>query len=215
MEWWRRPGPYVLITVADTGVGIDEETRARAFEPFFTTKSSPEGTGLGLAMVYGIVQGLAGDLRVESRPGAGARFEVYIPRVAGAAAPEPVPSVSERGGETILLVEDDRAVRNVVRRMLEGLGYAVVEASGAIHALELLAGTTMQVDLLLSDVVMPAMSGPELAAEIRQRRPAVRVLFVSGFSDRQVEGALLQKPFTVSQLGSSVRQVLDEELAIA
>jgi PAS domain S-box-containing protein len=205
------PGPYVLITVADTGVGIDEQTRQRVFEPFFTTKPAPEGTGLGLAMVYGIVEGLDGDLRVESKPGAGARFEVYIPRVADEAAPELLPVASDHGGETVLLVEDDPAVRNVVRRMLEGLGYAVVEASGAIHALEQVAETAIEIDLLLSDVVMPVMSGPELAAEIRKLRPRVHVLFVSGFSDRHVEGPLLQKPFTVAQLGSRVRQVLDAD----
>jgi two-component system cell cycle sensor histidine kinase/response regulator CckA len=205
-------GPYVLITVADTGVGIDEETRQRVFEPFFTTKPAPEGTGLGLAMVYGIVEGLGGDLRVESRPGAGARFEVYLPRVAESAMPELPPAAGDHGGETVLLVEDDPAVRNVVRRMLEGLGYAVVEASGAINALEQVAETAVEVDLLLSDVVMPVMSGPELAVEIRRLRPRVRVLFVSGFSDRHVDGSLLQKPFTVAQLGSRVRQVLDELL---
>jgi len=205
------PGPYVRITVADTGVGIDEQTRQRIFEPFFTTKPAPEGTGLGLAMVYGIVEGLDGDLRVESRPGAGARFEVYLPRVADAVVPEPLPETGERGGETVLLVEDDPAVRNVVRRMLEGLGYAVVEASGAINALDLVAETAVDVDLLLTDVVMPVMSGPELSVEIRKLRPRVRVLFVSGFSDRHVEGSLLQKPFTVAQLGSRIRQVLDTD----
>ena len=209
------PGAYVLITVTDTGVGIGEETRQRVFEPFFTTKPAPEGTGLGLAMVYGIVEGLGGDLRVESSPGAGARFEVYLPRVAAAAVPEPQPATGDHGGETVLLVEDDPAVRNVVRRMLEGLGYAVVEASGAIEALEQVAEAAVEVELLLTDVVMPVMSGPELVDEIRRLRPCVRVLFVSGFSDRPVDGSLLQKPFTVAQLGSRVRQVLDEERDMA
>jgi PAS domain S-box-containing protein len=202
-------GSYVCITVTDTGAGIEPAMRNRLFEPFFTTRPAPTGTGLGLAMVYGIVDGLGGDLRVLSERGNGSRFEVYLPRVAAGVEPRPRPPATRRGTETILLVEDERAVRTVVRRMLEGLGYDVVDAAGPLEALELLARETPAVDLLLTDVVMPVMSGPDLADEVRRALPDVRVVYISGFNDRQVPGPLVRKPFTVDQLGAQVREALD------
>jgi two-component system, cell cycle sensor histidine kinase and response regulator CckA len=202
-------GAYVSIAVTDTGAGIVPEARRRMFEPFFTTKPAPAGTGLGLATVYGIVDGLGGDLRVLSQPGRGSRFEVYLPRVAADVQPHPRPPVTCYGNETILLVEDEPAVRAVVRRMLLGLGYGVVEADGPVAALELLAAEAAAVDILLTDVVMPAMSGPDLAVQVRRAQPGVGVLYMSGFNDRQVDGPLLRKPFSVEELGTHVRLVLD------
>ena len=202
-------GPYACISVTDTGAGIEPELRKRLFEPFFTTKPAPEGTGLGLAMVYGIVGGLRGDLRVVSEPGHGSRFEVYLPRVSAQAQPDRPTPLPEHGSETILLVEDEPAVRTVVRRMLEGLGYAVIDAAGPREALDLLGHEQPSVDLLLSDVVMPLMSGPDLAAEVRRLQPGAGVLYMSGFSDRHVDGPLLKKPFSVEQLGGQVREALE------
>ncbi|MDB4960119.1 MAG: Histidine kinase [Myxococcales bacterium] len=214
-----RPGRYVMLSVTDTGTGMDEATRARIFEPFFTTKAVGKGTGLGLATVFGIVDQFRGAVLVSSSPGNGARFEVYIPRVD--AMPERDASsdaikTSMRGTETILLVEDDEQVRNVARTILRKHGYTVMEASNAGEAM-LLAEGSVAIDMLLSDVVMPQMSGPELAKRLAKGRPAMKILCMSGYTDDSIvrhgvlEGALafLQKPITSDTLSKKVRDLLD------
>jgi CheY-like chemotaxis protein len=213
------PGEYVVLAVADTGVGMDEATRRRAFEPFFTTKAVGEGTGLGLSTVYGIVKQSQGYVFLDSTPGCGTTVEIFLPRVSGVAS-RPVPDpVSEpaalAGKETILLVEDDDHVRSVTRRVLERSGYAVLEArraDEAMLALELRAGP---IHLLLTDLVMPEVGGLELAQQVRERRPEVAVLLMSGYHAEwaRLSGPgmhFLAKPFTVAELLGKVREVLDE-----
>ena len=216
------PGSYVLLAISDTGSGLDPETRDHIFEPFFTTKARGKGTGLGLATVYGIVKQNGGEIWVDSEPGKGARFEIYLPRTDkiaqrqkdGAARQKP------RGGrETILLVEDEAGVRNLARNMLAKLGYRVLEAAGPSEALSFWDSEQRSVDLLLTDVVMPQMSGRELADRLAESRPGLKILYITGYSDdvilkRGIEAgkaALLQKPFTREALGRSVRAALDGE----
>jgi two-component system cell cycle sensor histidine kinase/response regulator CckA len=213
------PGRYVVMAVEDTGVGIDPETQKRIFEPFFTTKETPRGTGLGLATVYGIVSQSGGQIFVSSAPGRGATFAIYLPRVdelaaAAAAAPAGVP---HRGSETILLVDDEDAVRGLTRRCLEASGYTVLQASNAEDALEIAARFAGRLDLLLTDVIMPGASGPELSRRLTEHRPGTRVLYVSGYTDAAMashvaldDGAsFLPKPFTPDTLARKVREVLD------
>ena len=214
------PGEYVVLTVADTGTGIDAETQKRIFEPFFTTKEKPLGTGLGLATVYGIVRQTKGQIFVASEPGRGATFAIYLPRLdavprADIAAPAlPRPS---RGTETILLVEDEGPVRELTRRCLEQRGYAVLPAANAEEALDLVAEHRGHLDLLLTDVVMPGASGPDLARRLTAERPGLQVLFVSGYPDDspgsaeliEAGSAFLQKPFTADTLARKVRDLLD------
>ncbi|OFW01074.1 MAG: hypothetical protein A3I61_13860 [Acidobacteria bacterium RIFCSPLOWO2_02_FULL_68_18] len=212
-------GPYVMLAITDTGVGMDEATQLRVFEPFFTTKASAESTGLGLATVYGIVKQSGGSIWVYSEPGRGATFKIYLPRAdAAPAAPSPVAKeVPAARGETILLVEDDTAVRHLARRFLESSGYVVLEAEhggAALLTLERFNGT---VDLLLTDVVMPGMSGPELAARLSGLRPGMKVLYASGYTDdavlrrgvREDSARLLTKPYTRAELVRRVREVID------
>ena len=201
-----------VISVSDTGHGMDEQTRARIFEPFFSTKPVGEGTGLGLAMVHGIVRQTGGDIAVESAPGGGAEFRISLPGTDELPVDAVAPSqASPRGSETILLVEDEDIVRRLIAEMLQGQGYNVVVAAGPHEALEV----TERFDLLLTDIVMPSMSGPELAERLTQRRTDIGVLFTSGYSGAAVadRGALtaelLEKPFTIEQLASKVRQALD------
>jgi PAS domain S-box-containing protein len=220
------PGSYVVLSVADTGVGIDAETQKRIFEPFFTTKEKPLGTGLGLATVYGIVRQSGGQVYVESAPGEGATFRVYLPSVAEAVSPEEIdlePPGPARGSETILLVEDEGPVRELTRRCLEQRGYAVLPAASAEEALDVLAGHGGSLDLLLTDVVMPGASGPDLARRLTRERPDLQVLFVSGYPDDSPDSArllepgapFLQKPFTADTLARKVRDVLDARAAAA
>ncbi len=209
----------VRLTVTDTGVGMDSFTRERLFEPFFTTKPPGEGTGLGLATVYGIVTQTGGRIEVESAPGQGTTFRVCFPAAEG--TPErpaaAAPAGAVRGTETILLVEDEDAVRSLLLRLLSGLGYTVLEASTGPEALELVerSGT---IDLVLTDAVMPKMSGSELVARLLELRPRLRIVHMSGyaegasgrFGEFPASSHFLPKPFTAAQLAAAVRAALDE-----
>jgi PAS domain S-box-containing protein len=214
-----RPGPYVRLSVSDTGVGMDAVTRARIFEPFFTTKEPGKGTGLGLATVYGIVKQSDGYIAVDSEPGHGARFDIYLPRVD--APPEPLPAapaLGARGGsETLLLVEDEPALRDMTREILELHGYTVIEAGSGADALDVAARHPGPIHLLLTDVVLPRMGGRQLAERLVAQRPETKVLFMSGYTDDALgrHGALdpgvvlLPKPFAPDALARAVRQALD------
>jgi CheY-like chemotaxis protein len=213
------PGRYVRLEVSDTGCGMTPEVVSRIFEPFFTTKEEGRGTGLGLATVYGIVQQSGGSIRVDSRPGHGTTFQIDLPRCEGeeaAARRAPAPGRSTSGSETVLLVEDDERVRALVGTMLRRCGYAVLDADGGERALEITRAHRGSIDLLLTDVVMPAMNGRVLAERLQALSPATRVLFMSGYSDATLragmltaEVALLQKPFSSAALGAKVREVLE------
>jgi CheY-like chemotaxis protein len=214
------PGAYALLVVSDTGIGMDEATQARIFEPFFTTKGVGKGTGLGLATVYGIVKQSDGHIAVSTAPGAGTTFRIYLPRVHEAVAegsPGPAPTRLPRGSETILLVEDEPEVRALARDVLAQVGYRVLAVAEPAGARRLAEQPQSAIDLLVTDVVMPQMSGPELAAHLTARFPGLRVLHVSGYtSDALVSRgispsdiALLQKPFTPGELARKVREVLD------
>jgi two-component system cell cycle sensor histidine kinase/response regulator CckA len=215
-----RPGPYIRISVRDTGTGMDDEVRQHLFEPFFTTKGVGKGTGLGLSTVHGIVLQSGGHIDVETKPGEGTCFHIYLPAVeARRAAPgPPAASTAARGTECILLVEDQVEVRRFAATLLRECGYLVIESRDGEEALAQCAA--QRLDLLLTDVVMPKMSGTELAARVRSAQPHVRVLFMSGYSDevlswpsgsRQNAG-FIQKPFTVHGLASKVREILAEKI---
>lgn len=214
------PGEYVILDVTDTGVGIDDATRQRIFEPFFTTKAVGRGTGLGLATVYGIVRQSGGDIVVQSQPGKGASFEIYLPRVTGvdaAAVTSSSEAASTKGSETVLLVEDEDAVRRLARVILERDGYHVIEASNPREAIQRAEAFGGAIHLLVSDVVMPESDGPPLFEHLASTRPSLRLLYMSGYADDAivrhgivVEGApFLQKPFTPQALSRKVREVLD------
>jgi PAS domain S-box-containing protein len=210
---------YVAIRMSDTGVGIDEAIQPRIFEPFFTTKHTGAGRGLGLSTVYGVVEQSGGRIEVESLPGQGATFTIYFPRHWGAepaigTATQRMPQV---GTETLLLVEDESAVRSSVRRLLEWHGYTVLEARNGAEALRVYEAHEGNIDLVLTDVVMPEMGGHELVEQLRARRPDLRVLFMSGYAERAFtsNGSIpagtgyLEKPFTVETLMRRLREVLD------
>ena len=217
------PGPteYVVLTVLDTGVGMDPETKAHIFEPFFTTKDVGQGTGMGLATVYGIVKQSGGLITVDSTCGKGATFRIYFPRASKPPTIEAVVATSEveGGSETVLVVEDQREVRNVVCRTLEGAGYRVIPAVNADDARRLVQHQTERVNLVLTDVVMPGGSGPELVAWLQVQHPGIRVLYMSGYTDTAVGAqelrsgglSLLQKPFDRMTLTKRVREALDKE----
>jgi PAS domain S-box-containing protein len=214
-------GPCVMLAVTDTGHGMDERTRTQIFEPFFTTKPAGVGTGLGLSTVHGIVKQSGGSILVYSEPGNGTTFKIYLP--AGETVSEnplasQTQSVAQRGDETILLVEDEEAVRELVRIALQDKGYTVIEAHDADEAISLCKDYPGQIDLLLTDVVMPLRSGRELAEQLKALRPQTKVLFMSGYTDDAVvrhgvlaaEVAFLPKPFSANALVSKVRDVLDK-----
>jgi CheY-like chemotaxis protein len=212
------PGPYVELAVSDTGIGMDAATKARMFEPFFTTKGE-HGTGLGLATVYAIVKQAGGTVRAYSELGLGATFKVYLPRVSKTAEPIPTgPTPPPPGGtETILLVEDEEALRHLTREILAGQGYAVVTAAHGGEALLVAEQYPRPIHLLLTDVIMPVLSGRRLADRLTTTRPALRVLYMSGYTAGAIEQhgvlepgmAFIQKPFTPAQLAHKVRDVLD------
>lgn len=210
----------VTLAVADSGVGIDEQTRARIFEPFFTTKEQGKGTGLGLSTVYGIVKASGGDIVVESEVGSGTEFRLKFPRIDDVMASAPVESVasdSARGYETVLVVEDEEPLRRLTRRILESRGYTVLDAANGDEAITLLASAPCRVDLLLTDVVMPGMSGRELVERLVPVYPWLRVLFMSGYTEdmmlqhrvSELGITLVEKPFTRDDLALAVRNTLD------
>jgi len=214
----RKSGPHVVIAITDTGVGMDEQTQRHAFEPFFTTKEPGRGTGLGLATVYGIVEQSGGTIELESRPGAGTTFRIFLPRVEESANGETVVPVPRAvpATETILVVEDERAVRELVVRKLDAAGYRVLVAERPDDAVRMGREHKGPIHLLLTDVVMPGMNGPALAAEVTRMHPEAKVLYMTGYADREVSasdasaGALmLMKPFTLDTLATTVRRVLD------
>jgi CheY-like chemotaxis protein len=217
-----QPRRCVALTVSDTGCGMAPDVKARIFEPFFTTKGLGKGTGLGLSMVYGVVTESGGRISVQSEPDRGTTFTIDLP-VADDDAIEPATSSIAhrqlRGTETILLVEDERPIRELVRKVLAGYGYDVLEALNVTHAVEIAERHPAPIHLLLSDVVMPELSGPDLAQRVIRHRRAVRVLYMSGFSNRLKSGALsagvdiLEKPFTPHGLATKVRDCLSAELA--
>ena len=211
------PGDWVLLSVSDTGSGMSSETMARIFEPFFTTKEAGRGTGLGLATVYGTVKQAGGHISVASELGRGTRFDILLPRAEGV-APSETPRLSEPsrgGGETVLLVEDDALVLEVNTRALAALGYRVLPCRGGAEALERTRSHGARIDLLVSDVVMPRMSGPALARALEALRPGLRTLFVSGYAEElmaahpRTTAPFLPKPFTPRALAAKVREVLD------
>ncbi len=215
------PGGYVRLSVTDTGVGMDATTQARIFEPFFTTKPTGEGTGLGLATVYGIVQQSGGHIAVHSEPGRGASFRVFLRRTDGVPAvavraDAPAKKVS-RGTETLLLVEDQAEIRRVAVRMLESRGYTVLAAADGTEALGLAAGHKGPLDALVTDVIMPGLGGREVAQALRATRPQLRVLFMSGRvpSDTTLgsDAGFLRKPFTADELARAVRGILDANVS--
>ena len=213
-------GPYVMLAVSDTGVGMDAGTQARIFEPFFTTKEKGRGTGLGLATVYGIVKQSGGWIWVYSEPGHGTTFKVYFPRVAEVAAPaaaSPAPPASVRGSETVLLVEDDEMIRSLVLKMLKANGYTVLVAARGDEVERVAGQHEGPIHLLMTDVVLPGLNGPEVARRLAATRAGIRVLYLSGYTNEAIARhgvlepgvAFLQKPFTSVMLGRKVREVLD------
>jgi signal transduction histidine kinase/CheY-like chemotaxis protein len=215
------PGSYVLLSVIDTGAGMDEATRAHIFEPFFTTKEVGKGTGLGLSTVFGIVRQSKGYIRVQSEPGKGSAFTICLPRVqagveCGAEETPQTDAPSARGRERILIVEDQAEVRSLVRRVLQQWGYVTLEASGAEESLALLSRHSDPIELMITDVVMPGMTGVRLADVVKRIRPEIKVLFMSGYTNSEIdhEGLLhagvefIQKPFTPDALVAKVRAVL-------
>jgi CheY-like chemotaxis protein/two-component sensor histidine kinase len=213
------PGDYVVLTVSDTGHGMDAETVGRIFEPFYTTKARGAGTGLGLATVYGIAKQFGGDIEVESEPGAGTAFRLYFPRIADA----PQPPVSQPiddgrsllGTETVLLVEDEEALRSIGKEILEAYGYTVILAGDGVEALEIVRAGSEPIHLVMTDVLMPKMGGIELAEELSTLHSGLKILYTSGYNDsgtdlsRVTGSRYLQKPYAMQELARTLRDLLD------
>jgi two-component system cell cycle sensor histidine kinase/response regulator CckA len=206
-----RPENWVVLEIADTGMGIDEKTRAQIFEPFFTTKADGKGTGLGLATVYGIVKLSRGHIHVDSQPGNGTRFELYFPALDPAAAATYVTKSTEAAadagsGATVLVADDEAALRQAVVQILRTAGYRVLEAQTSAEALELARQHAGKLDILLTDIAMPGLRGPELARQVVSAHPEVQVIYMSGYAEGLQESALpenavfLQKPFRFATL---------------
>jgi len=215
-------GDYVLFAVSDTGMGMDSVTKARIFEPFFTTKEKGKGTGLGLSTVYGVVKQSGGYIDVASEPNAGAIFKIYLPRVEGVLAEQPQTELASslHGNETILLVEDEPSLRALARHQLESCGYSVLEASSGAEALEVARKQEGTIHVLLTDVVMPGISGRILAEELLRQRPQISVVYMSGYTGQAVghgvldEGScFLPKPFTREALARKLREALEGRVA--
>jgi len=215
-----QPGPYVLLTVRDTGVGMDADTRRHIFEPFFTTKGPGKGTGLGLATVYGVVKQSGGGVIVDSDLGKGSTFKIFLPQTqesAVAPAPNETAAKGSMGTGTILLVEDEEALLNITAERLTEFGYTVLPARDGIHALELESSFNGSIHLLLTDVMMPRMGGLALARSMSKLRPGIRIVFMTGHAEREASfrealrsGAeSIQKPFSHERLIRLVRQALD------
>ncbi|HKY04794.1 MAG TPA: response regulator, partial [Blastocatellia bacterium] len=207
---------------SDTGCGMDKATQARIFEPFFTTKEKSKGTGLGLSTVYGITKQSGGHIWVYSEPDQGSTFKIYLPVAEGSAAPvqaQEVPARLTTGSETILLVEDEEAVRKLTCAVLQMNGYTVLEAESSEEAIEIAEHYKARIELLLTDVVLPQISGKSLANTIGLTRPDIKVLYISGYTDEAIANhgvlepgtAFLQKPFTPNALTNKVREVLDAQ----
>jgi two-component system, cell cycle sensor histidine kinase and response regulator CckA len=216
-------GPYVMLSVADTGTGMDQATLARVFEPFFTTKKLGKGTGLGLSTVFGIVKQSGGHISAESEPAQGSTFRIYFTRTEeplSSATPQEGTAQARGGTETVLLVEDEEQVRIIARDILLALGYRVLDAGSPSEALALSAQYGSRIDLLLTDVIMPEMNGHALSERLRQQRPELEVLYMSGYADKALDpdgvlvpgAAFLQKPITPASLTSAVRRLFDERL---
>jgi nitrogen-specific signal transduction histidine kinase/CheY-like chemotaxis protein len=214
------PGPHVMLAVSDSGAGMDPGTLSHIFEPFFTTKGVERGTGLGLSTVYGIVKQSGGEISVESEPGRGTQFRIYLPRVEERVEPAALATLGagrRRGMETILLVEDEPEVRRLIREFLEADGYTVLEAADGIDALRIVAEHTGPVPLIITDVVMPQIDGRNLVQRLRALRPDIRALYMSGYTDDAIlrygvltaEAAFLHKPFATEALLRQVRVLLD------
>jgi CheY-like chemotaxis protein len=205
-----------MLAVSDTGKGMDAETRSRLFEPFFTTKAPGKGSGLGLAIVYGIIRQCEGQVTVYSQPDCGTIFEVYLPRVSEPVS-EPERKRLARGSETILLVDDEEGVRKLVSAVLKTNGYDVLEAGTGGAALAIYEKNAHKIDMVLTDIVMPQMTGFELGRELTGRTPGLKILYMSGYRENAVGAngeaprAFLHKPFTPDVLLSKVREVLDSE----
>jgi len=213
------PGRYVVLSVSDTGVGMDEETKARIFEPFFTTKRLGHGTGLGLSTIYGIIKQSGGHICVESTLGKGTRFEVYFPAAMGGAVPTPIEGPRERpgeGNETLLFIEDDDALRTVLERSLRAKGYRVIAASNCIEAMSCAERHGSIVDLIVCDVILPRMQAPELIGILREYIPNAPVIYISGYTGGALDQlredgtpyAFLQKPFSNNDLCTTIRELL-------
>jgi CheY-like chemotaxis protein len=214
-----QPGDYVLLTVADTGVGMSREAMDRIFEPFYTTKELGKGTGLGLATVYGIVQQSGGLIYPESELGSGAKFSIYLPAIEEGANGDASPSPqAQPGSETILLVEDEELVREVVRDSLEEAGYRILEAGNGEEALKVCEKRDVAIDLMITDVVMPKMNGRELAEKAKVLRPEMKILFISGYTEDTIlrqgvevgAAGFIQKPFSTADLTVRIKGILKE-----
>jgi two-component system cell cycle sensor histidine kinase/response regulator CckA len=213
-----RPGFYVMLSVTDTGMGMDKDTQSRIFEPFFTTKEKGKGTGLGLSTVYGIIKQSGGYVMVQSELGRGTTFHIYLPQVQGTAEKQTAATGDSAlgGSETILLVEDEESVRQLVRDTLAAKGYRVLEAESGESGLNVAAAYSGNIDLIITDVMMPGMSGRELVKNLSQSRPQSKVLYLSGYtedailSDGTIESgtAFLQKPFSLQNLSRKIRELL-------
>jgi CheY-like chemotaxis protein len=217
-----KPGPFVMLAVSDTGIGMDSQTLSHIFEPFFTTKETGKGTGLGLSMVYGIVKQNNGYIMAYSEPGRGTTFKLYFPRTdESLSLAQAAKKVVSGGSETILVVEDELALRDLTCILLRDAGYSVLEALGVEDALAAAKDSRRRIDLLLTDIVMPGLDGRDLAAQIVALRPGLKVLFMSGYTDDvivhrgvSIQGALLvQKPFTRNLLLQKIRETLDSQKA--